>query len=194
MPTTYAATISFPFQPANCHSHIYNGLPTDMHFCRLSVCMVLYAPTVTHPIKSPIAVLPVHPLALLQVLCCEIDGIFDTLVTNEELLSYFFSILEQQRPLVSTRAGYFARVLSSLLTKCSSPVMQFVQGENQTPLYLLYCSQAHTSASLSISVTVSLTADWQCNRMATMHDNSLKPLSMLRTTMLLTCGAVPGLP
>ncbi|KAL3130903.1 hypothetical protein ABBQ38_000230 [Trebouxia sp. C0009 RCD-2024] len=69
------------------------------------------------------------PFIACEVLCCEIDGIFDTLVTNEELLSYFFSILEQQRPLVSTRAGYFARVLSSLLTKCSSPVMQFVQGQ-----------------------------------------------------------------
>lgn len=62
------------------------------------------------------------------MLCCEIDGIFDTLVSSEELLSHFFSILEQQRPLVSSRAGYFARVLSSLLAKCSSPVMQFVQG------------------------------------------------------------------
>lgn len=62
------------------------------------------------------------------MLCCEIDGIFDSLVSSEDLLSHFFSILEQQRPLVSTRAGYFARVLSSLLTKSSTPVMQFVQG------------------------------------------------------------------
>ena len=65
------------------------------------------------------------------MLCCEIDGIFDTLVSSEDLLSHFFSILEQQRPLVSTRAGYFARVLSSLLTKSSTPVMQFVQGIQQ---------------------------------------------------------------
>ena len=68
---------------------------------------------------------------LLQVLCCEVDGIFDTLVQSEDLLSHLFSILEQQRPLVSTRAGYFARVLSSLLAKCSAPVMQFVRGKDR---------------------------------------------------------------
>ena len=65
------------------------------------------------------------------MLCCEIDGIFDTLVSSQDLLSHFFSILEQPRPLVSTRAAYFARVLSSLLTKSSTPVMQFVQGIQQ---------------------------------------------------------------
>lgn len=66
---------------------------------------------------------------LMQVFCCEIDGIFDALVNSSDLLAYLFSILEQARPLNSTRAGYFARVLASLLTKCSSPVMQFVQGK-----------------------------------------------------------------
>jgi len=77
---------------------------------------------------------PAELSALFQVLCCEVDGIFDTLVSNNDLLGYLFSILEQARPLNSTRAGYFARVLASLLTKCSSPVMQFVQGRAQYKL------------------------------------------------------------
>lgn len=72
---------------------------------------------------------------LLQVLCCEVDGIFDTLVSDNSVLSYLFSILEQARPLDSSRAGYFARVLASLLTKCSSPVMQFVQGIDHQGLH-----------------------------------------------------------
>ncbi|KAA6426332.1 MAG: serine threonine- phosphatase 6 regulatory subunit 3-like isoform X2 [Trebouxia sp. A1-2] len=69
------------------------------------------------------------PFIACEVFCCEIDGIFDALVNSSDLLAYLFSILEQARPLNSTRAGYFARVLASLLTKCSSPVMQFVQGQ-----------------------------------------------------------------
>jgi len=67
---------------------------------------------------------------LIQVFCCEVDGIFDALVNSSDLLAYLFSILEQARPLNSTRAGYFARVLASLLSKCSSPVMHFVQGNH----------------------------------------------------------------
>ena len=63
------------------------------------------------------------------MLCCEIDGIFDTIVSDTDLLSYLFSIFKQPRPLNSSRAGYFARVLASLLTKCSSPVMSFVKGK-----------------------------------------------------------------
>ena len=69
---------------------------------------------------------------MLQVLCCEVDSILDTIVSNHDMLGYLFSILEQARPLNSIRAAYFARVLASLLSKCSSPVMQFVQGRNPT--------------------------------------------------------------
>lgn len=69
------------------------------------------------------------PFVACEVLCCEIDGIFDTIVSDTDLLSYFFSIFKQPRPLNSSRAGYFARVLASLLTKCSSPVMSFVKGQ-----------------------------------------------------------------
>lgn len=68
-----------------------------------------------------------EPPHCLQVLCCEVDGIFDTLVNSADLLAELFSFLGQD-PLDKSRAAYFLRVIVSLLTKCSAPVMDYVAG------------------------------------------------------------------
>lgn len=64
----------------------------------------------------------------LQVLCCEVDGIFDTLVHSSGLLEELFAFLDRD-VLDKSRAGYFSRIIVSLLTKCSAPIMDYVHGK-----------------------------------------------------------------
>ena len=77
----------------------------------------------------------------MQVLCCEVDGIFDALVHSNELLGELFSFLEQE-PMNKSRAAYFLRVIVSLLTKCSASIMAYVAGECS-------CSSLSVLATLS---------------------------------------------
>ena len=74
--------------------------------------------------------------ACMQVLCCEVDGIFDALVHSDNLLEELFSFLDQE-PLNKSRAAYFLRVIVSLLTKCSASVMAYIAGECSCSF--LYC-------------------------------------------------------
>ena len=68
-----------------------------------------------------------YPYAACEVLCCEVEGILGPLAADPDLLTILFSLLQAPPPLNATLAGYFARVLASLLSKQPAPLHAFMQ-------------------------------------------------------------------
>lgn len=68
-----------------------------------------------------------YPYYACEIFTCEIDGIFTTVFENPELLDLLFSLLERPSPLPPVLAGYFAKVVSSLLTRRTADCMLFLQ-------------------------------------------------------------------
>lgn len=72
-----------------------------------------------------------YPYAACEVFCCEVDAIFSTLVEDEQLMGQLFSLLESPRPLNCMLAGYFARVLHSLLLRKTAETMAYLQNRHE---------------------------------------------------------------
>ena len=68
-----------------------------------------------------------YPFTACEVFCCEVEGIFNTLLESEELLGLLFSLLGGPRPLNCMLAGYFSRVMGSLLLRRTQDVMEYLQ-------------------------------------------------------------------
>jgi hypothetical protein len=66
------------------------------------------------------------PFAACEVLCCELDAVFDALVAEERLLDLLFSPLKRPPPLSPRAAGYLGRVVGSLLLRKTGEMMQYL--------------------------------------------------------------------
>ncbi len=64
---------------------------------------------------------------MYQVLCCEVDAIFSTLLGDPNIMAALFSLLELQRPLDCMLTGYFSRVITGLLQRRGRDVQQYLQ-------------------------------------------------------------------
>jgi len=69
-----------------------------------------------------------YPYMACEIFTCEIDGIFSTIFEGAELLDLFFSLLDRPSPLPPVLAGYFAKVVSSLLTRRTTDCMTYLKG------------------------------------------------------------------
>ena len=67
-----------------------------------------------------------YPFAACEVLCCEVDAIFTTLLDDESLLARLFSLLDAPPPLDGKAAGYFARVVGALLLRKPNEMVQYL--------------------------------------------------------------------
>ena len=68
-----------------------------------------------------------YPFAACEIFCCEVEGVYNSLLENDELLDLLFGLLDLPRPLNTMLAGYFARVVGSLLLRRSADLMQYLQ-------------------------------------------------------------------
>jgi serine/threonine-protein phosphatase 6 regulatory subunit 3 len=69
-----------------------------------------------------------YPFTACEIFCCEVEGIYNTLLENEDVLGLFFIILnKKRRPLNTILAGYFSRVMGALLARRSSDVVLYLQ-------------------------------------------------------------------
>lgn len=62
-----------------------------------------------------------------QVLCCEVEAVFSTLLEDGALCGALFALLDQPRPLDCMLAGYFARVLVCLLMRRSRDLLRYLK-------------------------------------------------------------------
>jgi serine/threonine-protein phosphatase 6 regulatory subunit 3 len=68
-----------------------------------------------------------YPFAACEIFCCEVEGVYNTLLENDDLLDRLFGLLDLPRPLNTMLAGYFARVVGSLLLRRSADLMIYLQ-------------------------------------------------------------------
>ncbi|XP_076894155.1 uncharacterized protein LOC143546356 [Bidens hawaiensis] len=67
------------------------------------------------------------PFVACEIFTCEVDVMFKTLVEEEELMDLLFSFLEPTRPHSAFLAGYFSKVVISLMMRKTIPLMNYVQ-------------------------------------------------------------------
>lgn len=80
-----------------------------------------------------------YPFTACEIFCCEVEGIYNTLLENDDILSLFFSILNKKvRPLNTILAGYFSRVMSALLARRSSDIVLYLQSHPDILNKLVY--------------------------------------------------------
>ncbi len=69
-----------------------------------------------------------YPFTACEIFCCEVEGIYNTLLESEDIMRLFFSILDKRvRPLNTILAGYFSRVMGALLARRSSDIVLYLQ-------------------------------------------------------------------
>ena len=80
-----------------------------------------------------------YPYTACEIFCCEVEGIYNTLLENEDVLALFFSILDMKtRPLNAILAGYFSRVMGALLSRRSSDIVLYLQSNPEILNKLVY--------------------------------------------------------
>eukprot|EP01024_Parvocaulis_polyphysoides_P012575 TRINITY_DN14581_c0_g2_i1.p1 TRINITY_DN14581_c0_g2~~TRINITY_DN14581_c0_g2_i1.p1 ORF type:complete len:699 (-),score=93.35 TRINITY_DN14581_c0_g2_i1:306-2402(-) len=77
-----------------------------------------------------------YPFLACELICCEVEGILSNLVQTDDLMDQLFSLLQQPRPINSTLAGYFGRVMSILLVKRTLEFMSYMHS-HVSHLFLL---------------------------------------------------------
>ena len=71
--------------------------------------------------------IPHHRRGRLQVLCCEVDAIFSTMLGDPAIMGALFGLLDQPRPLDCMLSGYFSRVVTGLLQRRARDVLRYLQ-------------------------------------------------------------------
>jgi serine/threonine-protein phosphatase 6 regulatory subunit 3 len=67
------------------------------------------------------------PYVACEILCCEIDTIFDAFFSNEALVEKLFSFLNRDTRLSTLLANYFTNVVNVMLTKRQVKTLDFIQ-------------------------------------------------------------------
>lgn len=68
-----------------------------------------------------------YPFTACEIFCCEVEGIYNTLLEHETILDALFGLLNNERPLNTILAGYFSRVMGALLARRSGDVVQYLR-------------------------------------------------------------------
>ena len=88
-----------------------------------------------------------YPFASCEVLCCELEAVFNTLLEEAGSMKLLFSLLDSPAPLSSKVAGYFGRVVGSLLLRKGSEMLQYFQQEGDALLEKLVAHLDTTSVA-----------------------------------------------
>ncbi|XP_071719760.1 uncharacterized protein [Rutidosis leptorrhynchoides] len=67
------------------------------------------------------------PFIACELFTCEVDTILIALVEDEEMMNLLFSFLEPEHPHNALLAGYFSKVVVSLLLRQSASLMSYIQ-------------------------------------------------------------------
>jgi len=71
-----------------------------------------------------------YPYVACEILCCEIDTIFDAFFSNEALVEKLFSFLNRDGQLSTLLANYFTSVVNVMLAKRQSKTLDFIQSKD----------------------------------------------------------------
>ena len=121
-----------------------------------------------------------------EILCCELDDVLGQLISDDALMGQLFSLLDRPAPLNSTLAGYFGRVVGSLLGKRPQQSHEYLEA-NQVILDKLVL---HIDTTSTVEVILRLIgADDLALSTANEHAAWLSETSLM--TQLLDCLCAP---
>jgi len=78
-----------------------------------------------------------YPYLACEIFTCEIEIVFTTILEGFELPDLLFSLLDRPVPLPPVLAGYFAKVVGSLLTRQTVACMHYLQSRQHLLGYLV---------------------------------------------------------
>lgn len=79
-----------------------------------------------------------YPFTACEIFCCEVEGIYNTMLENDDVLDTLFGILKQERPLNTILAGYFSRVVGALLARRSGDIVEYLKKKDGILKELVY--------------------------------------------------------
>ena len=79
-----------------------------------------------------------YPFTSCEIFCCEVEGIYNTMLENDDVLDTLFGLLKMERPLNTILAGYFSRVVGALLARRSGEIVQYLKKRDDILKSLVY--------------------------------------------------------
>ncbi|KAG0215595.1 hypothetical protein BGX31_000819, partial [Mortierella sp. GBA43] len=93
-----------------------------------------------------------YPFIACEIIACENWGIFDSALSNSDILVKFWEFLDRPPPLNPMQASYFAKVIGVFLMKKTSEMLQFIKLQPEVvPKLLLHMS---TSAIMDLLLKI----------------------------------------
>mmetsp|Transcript_27788 Transcript_27788/g.66027 ORF Transcript_27788/g.66027 Transcript_27788/m.66027 type:complete len:671 (-) Transcript_27788:342-2354(-) len=68
-----------------------------------------------------------YPYAACEIFACEVEEMFTVLLEDDKLMGRLFGFLESEQPLNTSLAGYFGRVVGSLLVRRTGELMGYLK-------------------------------------------------------------------
>ncbi|KAF9915210.1 hypothetical protein BX616_006660 [Lobosporangium transversale] len=93
-----------------------------------------------------------YPFIACEVIACEVWGIFESALSNPDMLVKFWEFLDRPPPLNPVQASYFSKVIGVFLMKRTSEMLQFIKSQPEVvPKLLLHMS---TSAIMDLLLKI----------------------------------------
>ncbi|KAG0367781.1 SIT4 phosphatase-associated protein-domain-containing protein [Gamsiella multidivaricata] len=93
-----------------------------------------------------------YPFIACEVIACEVWGIFESALSNIDILVKFWEFLDRPPPLNPVQASYFAKVIGVFLMKKTSEMLEFIKSQPEVvPKLLLHMS---TSAIMDLLLKI----------------------------------------
>ncbi|KAK3821063.1 MAG: Extragenic suppressor of kinetochore protein 1 [Benniella sp.] len=93
-----------------------------------------------------------YPFIACEVIACEAWGIFESALSNPDILVKFWEFLDRPPPLNPMQASYFAKVIGVFLMKRTNEMLQFIKSQPEVvPKLLLHMS---TSAIMDLLLKI----------------------------------------
>ena len=89
----------------------------------------------------------------MQVLAADVAAVYDCMFANEHLLDKLFAFLEREAPLNTLLAGYFGKVVSTMLSRRPVETLQVMEKRNVVPQLLSHLG-AYSILELLLKVRI----------------------------------------
>ena len=125
-----------------------------------------------------------------EIFSCELDEVYTTLLEDESLMALLFSLLDKPAPLNSNPAGYFGRVVGSLLGKRPEKTHEYLQRHKE----LLPKLVTHIDSTSTVEVLLRMTgADEVISSMAPPNTSDwLADTNLMQLFLEQLCKEVPS--
>mmetsp|Transcript_6373 Transcript_6373/g.14944 ORF Transcript_6373/g.14944 Transcript_6373/m.14944 type:complete len:624 (-) Transcript_6373:68-1939(-) len=114
----------------------------------------------------------IYPYKSSEVLSADLSAVYDCMFANEELLNKLFTFLEAEAPLNTLLAGYFGKIVSTLLARRPEETLKVLQKRNVIPLLLRHVG-SYSILELLLKVVSEAEENASCARIDWLYQEDL---------------------